>query len=217
MINYVYQITNVINNKIYVGVKTNSTHIDDGYFGSGKILKRAINKYGINSFYKEILWHGSKEFCFDKEREIVNEEFVTRNDTYNIALGGQGGDLGELVNRQKSETLKGHKHSQETKDKIRDKAIDRQSSRKGVVLSDEIKKKISETRILNKSSVGKKNPMSKKYKFISPTGVESIVEGQFKQFCTDNNISWQTMYNMVKYNKYPKSGKCVGWQVFELS
>lgn len=94
----VYQVLNKINNKIYVGVHVTS-NVNDGYMGSGKILLRAINKYGIENFEKTIL-HTFKtaEEMFDKEAEIVNESFVERSDTYNIKRGGYGG--WDYVNKQ---------------------------------------------------------------------------------------------------------------------
>lgn len=55
---YVYIITNLINGKQYVGDHlsycTDETH-NDTYFGSGKIIMRAIKKYGKENFKKEIL------------------------------------------------------------------------------------------------------------------------------------------------------------------
>lgn len=39
--NYIYLIRNLINNKIYIG-KHSTDNYDDGYFGSGAYLKRAI-------------------------------------------------------------------------------------------------------------------------------------------------------------------------------
>jgi len=60
--------------------------------GSGKYLKHAIKKYGINSFVKEILCVcDTEEEMNTKEAELVTEEFCARNDTYNICVGGKGG------------------------------------------------------------------------------------------------------------------------------
>lgn len=87
----IYKITNNINNKIYIG-KHQTENKDDDYMGSGTVLKKAIEKYGLDKFTKEILFEcNSLEEMNQKEAEIVDEEFVARFDTYNIKLGGQGG------------------------------------------------------------------------------------------------------------------------------
>lgn len=85
----IYKTTNLINGKFYIG---KDKHNDPKYFGSGKILKQAIKKYGISNFVKEII-----EECYDEqqwlEREIYWIDFYNSiNEGYNIALGGNGGD-----------------------------------------------------------------------------------------------------------------------------
>ena len=87
---YLYKITNTINDNIYIGVHS-TNNLNDGYFGSGKILMLAVKKYGKTIFKKEILeFFNSAEDMFNAERNIVNEEFVNRSDTYNIKEGGLG-------------------------------------------------------------------------------------------------------------------------------
>ena len=87
----VYQITNLVNGKVYVG-KHQTTNLDDGYMGSGKLLGAAKQKYGVENFKKEFLHiFETEEEMNLAERTIVTEEFCSRQDTYNLCQGGQGG------------------------------------------------------------------------------------------------------------------------------
>ena len=87
----VYKTTNNINGKIYIGYQFTQKKYN-GYLGSGKLLKRAINKYGKESFTKKILKIvNSKKEALDIEANLVNKDFVERRDTYNLKKGGEGG------------------------------------------------------------------------------------------------------------------------------
>lgn len=83
----VYKITNKINGKTYIGAHQTS-NLDDGYMGSGKLIKAAITKYGLDAFEKKILFcaNGAEEM-FRKEQELV----VIGEDSYNLQPGGKGG------------------------------------------------------------------------------------------------------------------------------
>lgn len=99
----VYLTTNVVNKKIYIGVHKTETPYDfDGYLGNGvKVTDRstyrysktpfeaAVNKYGPDKFIRKTLKvFDTLEDALDLERRLVDEEFVSRKDTYNITLGG---------------------------------------------------------------------------------------------------------------------------------
>ena len=111
----IYQTTNLINYKIYIGAHQTSD-INDSYIGSGKHLKRAIKKYGRINFKKEVLFIFScKEDMYCKERELVSEDFLLREDVYNFKKGGSGGNPGI------SGAFSGKKHSDITKKTISNK------------------------------------------------------------------------------------------------
>lgn len=101
MFHYTYMITNKINSKIYIGVHS-TENMDDGYMGSCIPLTKDIKKYGIKNFTKEIIeFHPTRKDALKRERELVNEEFVSRSDTYNINLGGSCGTPGLVPVRDK--------------------------------------------------------------------------------------------------------------------
>jgi group I intron endonuclease len=126
----IYEIKNNINDKIYVG-KHQTAVINDRYFGSGIVLKEAIKKYGKENFTKTVLYvFETEEEMNSKEKEIVTEEFIYRKDTYNIGVGGKGGPQ-----------FLGHKHTEATKQKLREIGLNRPPP------TDDVKRRISETQI----------------------------------------------------------------------
>ena len=95
MYGFVYITTNHVNGKQYIGQrKYDKQGKWKEYLGSGIILSRAIEKYGLKNFSKEII-----EEC--KTKKILNEReiywinyynAVESDNFYNIASGGDGGN-----------------------------------------------------------------------------------------------------------------------------
>jgi len=139
---YIYETTNLINGFRYVG--KSSKEFNPRYLGSGKILIRAIKKYGRENFsVKLIEVCGSESHLNEREIYWINEYKKTR-DCYNISEGGTGGWVTKFY----------------TEDQLTEYKKKLSDSRKGRVVSSETRKKISDKnkgRILgDRAAIGKK-------------------------------------------------------------
>lgn len=69
---YVYKITNMINNKFYIGKRETTTEAetDTTYMGSGLLIRMSIKKYGIENFTKEIIHN-----CENREELNIQEKY----------------------------------------------------------------------------------------------------------------------------------------------
>lgn len=88
-----YVTVNKINKRFYIGVHS-TNKVNDGYLGSGWLLKKAIRKYGKQQFVRCILrFFENAELMYEEEGKIVDEDFFKKYKrmTYNRELGGRGG------------------------------------------------------------------------------------------------------------------------------
>ena len=144
---YIYLIVNNVNGKTYVGQRKSSKEWnEDKYMGSGTLLKKAKQKYGIENFEKFLI-----QYCYSKEETNKAErfwiaEYRSRGKAeYNLANGGDGGNgeankgkhRSEETKKKLSESHKGNRPSEETRRKMSE-------MRKGKKHSEEWARKISE-------------------------------------------------------------------------
>ena len=102
----VYITTNNINNFIYVGVhKTLTPYEFDGYLGNGIYINRpntyeksktkfqqAVKEFGIKAFTRKTLnVFDNEEDAYLLEKNIIDSEFLSKHDVYNMVLGGKFG------------------------------------------------------------------------------------------------------------------------------
>ena len=92
MYGYIYLTTNTVNNKKYIGQHLGEFTTE--YLGSGKILKKALNKYGKENFTVTLLdIANSKEELDNLEKKYIEEYNALYEDNfYNIHEGGTGGN-----------------------------------------------------------------------------------------------------------------------------
>ena len=88
---YIYKVTNLINQKYYIGMHS-TNNLEDGYMGSGERITRSIKKYGKENFKFEILeMLPNRDLLKKKEKEIVNQILLEDKLCMNLVYGGGGG------------------------------------------------------------------------------------------------------------------------------
>ena len=210
---YIYEITNNINGKKYIGKRVTKKDINkDDYMGSGLLLEKAKLKYGIENFSKQIL-----EICNSKnqlsEREIYYISLVNAPKNpmyYNVASGGEGGNTyaGKTINeleeikRKIQENRKFNGHTEEAKAKISEKKIKNYCKEKhplyGKHHSEETKRKLSEknkgqvfseerNKKVSASTFGGKNHRARKVKCIETSEIFDCIADVERKYNIDRH------------------------------
>jgi hypothetical protein len=169
---FIYLHKNPINGEIiYIGIGANK-YRPFNFNERNPIWKRYVSKHGepqVEIIHENL---SKKEAC-KLEIKYINQ-YGRRLDNSgtlcNISIGGEGGNKGIIwtdeQNKSRAESRRGYKHSEETKNKMRNKKL-------GKPLSKEHRKKISESRLgvkqpnISKALTGKKQSIEeikKRYK-----------------------------------------------------
>jgi hypothetical protein len=77
--------------------------LNDGYYGSGKRIRRSLNKYGKENHKVEIFESlPDRKSLINREKEIVNLNEIAKNDCMNLMVGGEGGFISEEQQKYRS-------------------------------------------------------------------------------------------------------------------
>jgi hypothetical protein len=189
--NYLYRIENLLNGNFYIGIHR-TDNLNDDYFGSGTILKRAIKKHGIENFKKEILeFFDSYENALKKEKEIVTPEFLKNKKCYNVREGGYGNcKMSDLIKKKISKNMKKIWKSENHKKLMRERCFNDIRNKK---ISEKIKKWITENPEKHKERMLKINK--------NPDKIKKMAEkhkGMKRSDNARNNISIAAKKNHAK-------------------
>lgn len=225
----VYKATNIINNKIYIGITKYSLenrkkrHLNEAkhHKSNVSLIQRALNKYGEQNFKWKIIDKANsiKEL---KSKEIYWIDFYKSTNLkigYNLTKGGEFDGCLWNKEQRKIQSIKysgkgnpfyGKTHSDEIKKKI--------SLKKSSFNHQFFNKKRPEH---SKAILGNKNGRAKLIKIITPDNKEIICEGDFKKKCYEIGSSF--LYEQLKIIVNTKSifsiekGKYKGFYAVELN
>lgn len=170
----IYKTTNLVNGKIYIG--QHFTSANDGYLGSGKLIKLSIKKNGKHNFSREII-----EFCNEENINEREDYWIEKLDSrnpekgYNIARGG----IGVRINLNgKNNPMFGRNQSQESRLKMSQNHCD---------------------------FLGRKNPNFGKgkyvYKFLNINSKEITETKSLTEFCRQNDLNLNSLDLVKKSTK----------------
>lgn len=115
MYHTVYKITNLWEQKFYIGMHS-TKNLNDGYMGSGKEIKKALNWYGRFFLHKEILY-----FCQNRktaqyvEHMLITEALRENPDLcYNLTTRYGGGNFGGKPRFGEDNHFYGKRHTPES-------------------------------------------------------------------------------------------------------
>ena len=168
---FIYMTRNNVTGKLYIGQHKRTMNPkdinDEWYLGSGKILKRAIVKYGLDNFTREIIYECNSQSELNYMEDIFIQYYnaVDDDNFYNLVAGGALVGPKVFNEEQREHMRKPHKPmddetkkrwveahrnrlTNEGREKLRQNAI---KNLTGYVHSDESRKNISEGHIGSKS------------------------------------------------------------------
>ena len=174
-ISHLYRIENLKTGEYYIGkhngITQKKTQSNKLYWGSGDRIKRQIRKYGVENFKYEVLVIAEEDYIYDLEKRYVTVDLIESDEKcLNLRVGGEGFTEHTKEAKEKlSKSLKEVYSKSENRKKVSDgvkkyfaknpEVVARIAEKnKGKKVSEETRKKLSESKIGEKNSFyGKKH------------------------------------------------------------
>lgn len=192
---FVYKWTNQVNGKWYIGSHKGS--LDDGYRHSSKILAAAERKYGLDNFFREILFEGDYEI--DQIRSTVEARFLQEEDAANNPLSYNQSNI-TGPNRLSKEACKKISDAKLGVPMTPEHSIKKSIAQKGLKRSSETRERIS------KAKQGKNNPMYGKQ--LTTDHRRKVSEGLKAAYASGKRTSSQLGVEPWNKGKIPEVLKC---------
>lgn len=201
----VYRTTHIPTSKFYIGVHS-TEDINDGYMGSGILIRRLVESRPSKEFVKEILHEfNTREEAYQKEQELVSQTTLDDDLCLNLSIGGNGGwdyvNNTYLTKSIRSERtigcrnpMYGKRHSEESISLM-------SQNRRGINTGPQTKQHIENKRMTK----------CKSYVVTTPNGDEMQVS-DLVRFCEQYDLTYKTMSKLPNNKRHPKRGKCAGWR-----
>jgi hypothetical protein len=106
---YIYRTTCKVTGEYYIGIHS-TDNLNDGYMGSGVLLKHSIKKHGVENHKHEILeFVSNRKMLSEVEKGVLTKEILEDIRCLNLKEGGDGGYMSS-EERRKIAKAKKRKH-----------------------------------------------------------------------------------------------------------
>lgn len=209
---YTYKITHKESGRYYIGARSSKVEPNnDKYMGSGKLIRQAIKKYGMDAFEKAIL---NTYETFDeafKAECLYLDNYLTDPLCYNIAPGGKGGDRFS---------------THENKEQYRQRLKKSRSKHLSTLTKNDKQRLYASKGFLGKNHTEQTNDKNRvahakfTYTLISPLN-EQFITISLNEFCKHHNLNRDILMKYIGKGKIPNPrnyGKetrmnTVGWEI----
>lgn len=142
-----YKTTCRFNDRFYIGIHSTDV-LEDGYLGSGTVIKNSVAKHGIENHSREIIKiFETRSEAKQAEKLLVSSELLRDPLCMNHKIGGEGG--WDFINKHGLGLRSGAKLSEESKAKI-------SKNRTGKFHSQETKDYLSKHNAMKRPEVAEK-------------------------------------------------------------
>lgn len=220
--NIFYKTTNLVNGKFYYGIHS-TDKLEDGYLGSGKLLKRAVKKHGTENFVREVIAdYPTRKEASDREKLIVTPELIESSECYNLMTGGSNDFVLSEESRQLiSMKNKGKQHTEEFKQLVSEKNRGRKHTDEAklkIGIGNSKKPRSPELRaILSEHNKGKKHSPETRQKIsegnqgrtFSPETLQKMSDAQLGELNHRYGKTTSDEVRMKLHNSSPNKKSCM--------
>lgn len=193
----VYETTNLVNGKYYIGVTDSTKETFKQYLGSGRKLKQAIKRYGKENFNRVIIASfPDKKSAYRHEKAIVNSDLIMNPNCYNVSIGGGGANCIPLLADREKEIQQRYLSGELVRDLMVEFGVNEKTIRRRLYKCSECKKKLD--RLNNKKSPKLADLVGDEWERLFNEGVS--VKDISEKYGVSNEIIYRHIKKSSDYN-----------------
>ncbi len=217
----------MIDGKRYYGAhKTNN--INDGYLGSGKYIRRAIQHHGKENFKRIILKEfPDEESMYAYENVMIDQAMVDDPMTYNLTIGGRGG-FSHIDNSGDRNVMRNPEIARKNVESCRANGSYYSEARKcsqklateSATIHNTGKTRPDHAALMKQLAKERgwapPKPKASTFKITAPDGT-IYVTNELQKWCKERSLPYTTIWGNYEEDRPIKKGRAKGWRCIKVT